>query len=225
MIALENLLRDLNGPDTGQQRDLLSRIAVEGRAITNILQNLRNKDSVGKAEFDRWYQPFVVQMKGDSLMHFFYKLRTSTLKEGDDRVDGLRLSPTQRGGFSINIEGVEQSYCDDQGAMRVVFYPAPPNAVSCFVADDTGGAGWEIKQPDGSITKAYATLHPGVAEVTSILVDPPKAHLGADLTDARPATLCTAYINYLRGLIQNARLRFLGGNAQVSANADYKDPL
>ena len=183
--ALNRLLNDLHGPDTGQQRDLVSRIAVEGRAITNILQNLRNENAVGKAAFDRWYEPFVAEMKADPLMRFFYELRTRTLKEGDDGVEGICVSP--RGGFRLSGRGIEQFASDAQGNIRTIaLHPTPPNAVGAFVANDSGGAGWEIRQPDGSTTIEYAALRPEAVEVSAILRHPPKTHRGSDLPDAKP---------------------------------------
>jgi hypothetical protein len=219
MEALDRLLCDLHGPDTGQQRDILSRIAVEGRAISNILQNLRDKNAIGKVEFDFWYDPFVAEMKADPLMRFFYELRTSTLKQGDDRAGGIQVSPQPGCGFSLSTQGIENYFLDAQGSNIVIFYPAPPNAIRAFVANNTGGAGWEIKQPDGSTKIIYAPLHPEAARVSVILRDPPKTHLGVDLPDASPTTLCTAYLNYLHNLVQEARIRFLGRDAQIPAAA------
>ena len=80
--SLNRLSCDLHGPDTGQQRALARRIAVEIRAITNILQNLRSEDAVGKAAFDRWYEPFVAEMKADPLLRFSLRVANPLAQRG-----------------------------------------------------------------------------------------------------------------------------------------------
>jgi hypothetical protein len=220
MDAIHRLLHDIQGPDTGQQRHLVSRIAVEGRAVTNILQNLRGKMAVGKAEFDRWYAPFVAEMKIDPLMRFFYELRTSTLKQGDDRAEGICVSPRPGGRVKVTTQGIEQSVSGADGCTKVMFCPAPPNAVCAFIGDSTGGAGWEVRKPDGSITRVYAPLHPDVVEVSAILREPPKTHLGVDLPDAKPTTLCSEYVRYLTNLVGDARRRFLEGDSRGPVTAE-----
>lgn len=56
----------------------LRNLVVFGRAVTNVLQNLRSIEP----EFDEWYEKYVKEMKEDPLMRYFYKLRSQILKEG-----------------------------------------------------------------------------------------------------------------------------------------------
>src|SRR5436309_15318022 len=56
----------------------LHNVVVFGRAVTNVLQNLRSTEP----GFDEWYVPFVRQMESDPLMRFLYKLRSAILKRG-----------------------------------------------------------------------------------------------------------------------------------------------
>lgn len=51
---------------------------VFGRAVTNVIQTLRNSVE----GFDEWYIPHGEAMSRDPLMRFFYKLRSQILKEG-----------------------------------------------------------------------------------------------------------------------------------------------
>ncbi len=56
------------------------RLLVEfGRAVTNVLQNIRTYD---RDRFDRWYEPIQKQMASDPLLKHFYKIRSEILKEG-----------------------------------------------------------------------------------------------------------------------------------------------
>jgi hypothetical protein len=58
----------------------LRNLIVFGRAVTNILQNLRSV--VGAKTFDEWYMPLQEEMRDDELLKYFYELRTEILKEG-----------------------------------------------------------------------------------------------------------------------------------------------
>src|SRR5690242_9000890 len=64
----------------GPERRLggLRNLVVFGRAVTNVLQNLRSTEP----RFDEWYAKYVVEMKEDPLLRYFYVLRSEILKEG-----------------------------------------------------------------------------------------------------------------------------------------------
>jgi hypothetical protein len=55
----------------------LMAVAVFGRALTNVVQNLRTFD---EAAFNEWYAPWEKEMRGDPLSRYFYGLRTDVLK-------------------------------------------------------------------------------------------------------------------------------------------------
>ncbi|MBK7855461.1 MAG: hypothetical protein IPJ79_11660 [Bacteroidetes bacterium] len=116
---LEIMLNNMsNSP--GQMRATISRIAVEGRSLTNILQNLR-----GKVEnFDEWYQPKVEEMRNDTLLRFFYQLRTETLKKGDDNISGLIFSPQSSAEIAINNTGITITKELQNGERQSVFIPS-----------------------------------------------------------------------------------------------------
>src|ERR1041385_4199177 len=96
---LESLIKNF---DTipGNQRATISRVAVEGRSITNILQNLRSVVS----HFDDWYTSKVVEMANDPLLKFFYQLRTETLKRGNDGIQGIRYKPHPNASIELNFD-------------------------------------------------------------------------------------------------------------------------
>jgi hypothetical protein len=60
----------------------LRNLVVFGRAVTNVLQNLRNTEP----DFDGWYEKYRIEMQSDPLMNYFYKLRSEILKEGQLKV-------------------------------------------------------------------------------------------------------------------------------------------
>jgi cyclopropane fatty-acyl-phospholipid synthase-like methyltransferase len=57
----------------------LRNLVVFGRAVTFVLQNLRNTEP----EFDEWYSEFAQEMKSDPLLTYFKELRNILEKEGD----------------------------------------------------------------------------------------------------------------------------------------------
>ena len=72
--GLEDLIKGL------PERKLvgLRNLIVFGRAVTNVLQNLRSTEN----DFDVWYVKYQEEMGSDLLMRFFYDLRSKILKEG-----------------------------------------------------------------------------------------------------------------------------------------------
>jgi hypothetical protein len=84
--GLARLSDSLINPPAGQLRDTVNRVAVEGRAITNIIQNLRSK-AVG---FDDWYQVKVQEMANDKLLRFFINCVPRRLNKG--KMEFLQLA-------------------------------------------------------------------------------------------------------------------------------------
>src|SRR6476661_8672364 len=83
-------------------RATLSRIVVEGRSLTNILQNLKNRVS----DFEKWYVPKQAEMRSDELLRYFYELRSETLKEGEDRVKASQVKPQPNATLRMDEKGV-----------------------------------------------------------------------------------------------------------------------
>lgn len=202
--GLKRLTETLSDPPPGQKRDIISRVAVEGRSITNILQNLRSVIY----DFDEWYQPFVVEMANDPLLKFFYQLRTSTLKKGVDNVQGVHVSAKPGASISINPKGFEVKYLDANGVEQKIFHPQPADTISKFMGDQEGGSGFIVKTPDGKEEKQYIYIPSDAADIDVFFEDPPSLHLGNTLSDQSPKHLCQLYIEYLLGLVTKADEKF-----------------
>ena len=113
----------------------LKNLFVFGRAVTNVLQNLRSVVE----DFDEWYFPYQEKMKNDKIMKAIYQMRSEILKEGKLKVGNL----THIKHFSSDMMNK---------------FPKPPNAKAFFMGDRLGGNGWEIELPDGTIEKYYIDL-------------------------------------------------------------------
>lgn len=179
--------------DTGDPKGRLPglrNLIVFGRAVTNVLQNLRTP--LGSA-FDEWYGPIQDEMAGDELLKYFYRLRTEILKEGSIPL----------GGSSMHI-----GYLDGQELQSLMRNP-PPGARGFFMGDSLGGSGWEVELSDGLTEKYYVAL-PGDLMVKTNLhfADPPTVHEGQPLTDTSIEALATHYVEYLRRLVREATEKF-----------------
>jgi hypothetical protein len=180
-------LASMESGDPAQRMAGLRNVAVFGRAVTNVLQNLRSTEP----GFDEWYSPFVDEMKNDPLLRTFYQLRTQILKIGST-------------GTSVSV-GISSLSLPRDAAK---FGSPPPGATSFFVGDQLGGTGWEVPQPDGSIEKYYIDFPPEVGAVTVHLAAAPTTHLGQAIAATDVLTLGRSYVGYLSSLVGKARARF-----------------
>ncbi len=187
LITAEYGLEDLiNGPPEKKLVGLRN-LVVFGRAVTNVLQNLRSTES----DFDEWYTKYQEEMESDPLMRFFYDLRSKILKEGLIKVS------TQTYIRKLNIP-------EDLGR----FGPPPPNTIGFFIGDGIGGCGWEVHLPDGSKEKYYVELPPDIGSISLHFPEPPKSHLGQEIKDSNIETLSRMYINYLCQMVESAKKIF-----------------
>jgi len=137
MGTLENLQKDLHDPPAGRLRDVVNEIAVQGRSVTHILQNL---DSLAP-DFEAWYAPIQGQMKKDDLLQFFKDLRNDSLKKGEDGVKGAVVGTgVKPWGVEFTSEGAICTITNSDGTKERSFHRKPDNAVSGFIGDgETGG--------------------------------------------------------------------------------------
>lgn len=182
--------RDLvQGPPERKTAGLWNLI-VFGRAITNVLQNLRSVEP----GFDGWYNKYVEEMKSDPLMRFFYMSRSEVLKEG-------------------KLEHYTRTHIKEfhypQDLQR--FGPPPPNAKGFFMGDRNGGSGWEVQLPDGSVEKLYVDLPVDIAEVSLGFPNSPESHLGRKIEDPSIENLGGLYFSYLERLVASAEKEFRTG--------------
>jgi len=184
-------LRLMETDDPEQRMAGLRNVAVFGRAVTNVLQNLRATEP----GFDEWYSPFVSEMRADPLLRRFYKLRSQILKAGGT-------------GTAVSVGISNLSLPGDVSR----FGPPPPGATAFFIGDQVGGTGWEVPQPDGSVEKYYVGLPSDIGAVSVHLVDPPATHLGQPVpSGADVRSLSASYVGYLQKLVGQACARFGGG--------------
>jgi hypothetical protein len=174
----------------------MRNLVVFGRAVTNVLQNLRTP--VGPA-FDEWYGPIQEEMENDELLKYFYRLRSDILKQGTASTRGATMEITSL----------------SSSELRVAMGPPPPGALSIFMGDDLGGTGWEVQMPDGTVERYYVELpdHLGV-KTTLLLPGGPKTHGGAPLADTSAEALAQHYVRYLQRLVREATERF-GGQSMI----------
>jgi hypothetical protein len=185
-------LADLTGVDPRRRMSGLRNVAVFGRAVTNVLQNLRSV--VGAQVFNEWYAPLQEKMREDELLRYFYKLRSEVLKEG-----------TLETNTSTYIASL------NSGDLRPITQNPPPGAKGFFVIDALGGSGWEVELPDGSVVKYYIALPDHVQnQITThfYFKDAPRMHGGQTLQDTSVEELARLYIEYLRKLVTNAKSEF-----------------
>jgi hypothetical protein len=165
----------------------LRNVAVFGRAVTLVLQNLRSTEK----KFDEWYGGYQKQMEKDELMRYFVTLRNNIEKRG-------KIST------SVTIHNLTLRMPGD--LLRLA--PPPPGATGFFIGDQLGGSGWEVKRPDGSVEKYYVALPSEIASVTLHFPDPPVTHLGQRILDTSIENLCKLYLEYLRRVLDAAKTKF-----------------
>ncbi len=163
----------------------LRNLIVFGRAVTNVLQQLRSVAT----EFDAWYQPWVERMRADPIMTYFYKLRSEILKEG-------RL----RTGVSAHL-----TIMNPQALFAAV--PKPPGAKAFFIGDRSGGSGWEVELPNGETQKFYVQIPQGIPGV-EITVNLHLAAAPEELREVPVPDLAQHYFVQLKELYGEARQRF-----------------
>lgn len=185
-IGLDTLRNECGSRKLAGLRNLI----VFGRAVTNVLQNLRTTEP----SFDDWYRPYQDEMASDPVMRYFYTLRSQVLKEGK--------LPT---GVSVYIHHL--TFPQDSNR----FGPPPPGAKRFFIGDQTGGSGWEVELPDGTTTKFYADMPGDIGQIEVHFPEAPTTHLGNKVPDKKIETLGSLYYEYLERLVAAAHEKFLGG--------------
>jgi hypothetical protein len=135
-------------------------------------------------DFDAWFAPYREALDADADVRRFAAFRERVLKAeaSASRFDGWfggkgRFLPTRK---------------KDLG-------PRPPNAGRFFLSDARGGAGWEIRLPDGTMQKYYVEL----PELLSVTLFEGERVGPRSLVD-----LCEEYVDALRRLVHDAQQQF-----------------
>lgn len=158
---------------------------VWGCSVTFILQNLRSFERVA---FDRWYAPWLLQMKQRTEFKYLDNLRTQLQKEGIEPAIGTGLH-------------IEHLAMDD---LKPVTKDPPPFAESFFVGDRLGGSGWNIVYPDGSTDQFYVALPTSVRMTSEIVFAEPTSAGNAPPPMPIPV-LIAAWIDFLETMVRSAR--------------------
>jgi len=130
-------------------------------------------------------------MRFDPLLKYFYKLRSVILKKGI-----LKTS------VHVFIRRLELPYDLSR------FGPPPPFAKGFFIGDQLGGSGWEVELPDGSKMKYYVELPSDIGSVSLHFPRPPSQHLGKKIGGYSIEKLSALYIEYLRKMVREAKIKF-----------------
>lgn len=182
-------LDDILGEQAQRRLSGVRNLNVFGRAVTNVLQNLRSIES----NFDSWYQPYVDEMRADPLLRYFYRWRSEILKEG-----------ILRTGSSIHVHSF--NFPDD----LLRHGPPPARATSFFIGDQSGGSGWLVELPNGITEKFYVDMPEDLVTSSVHFRDAPDLHLGIPVPDKSIETLSFLYFSYLESMLHSALAEFCG---------------
>lgn len=164
----------------------LRNLFVFGRAVTNVLQNLRNKED----SFDEWYKPYQDEMKNNMLLKYIYNLRTEILKRGVMKTSKALLIHS----FSSND--------------MARFGNPPLGATSFFMGDQLGGTGWEVQLADGSIEKYYVELPSDIGIVSTQFDNLPESVQLPPEVDGTVESISSYYYNFLEDMVTDAKAFF-----------------
>jgi hypothetical protein len=176
-------LHDVGDAHADRRRAGMANVIVWGRAVTNVLQQLRSK----APGFEDWYRVCQEEMRADPLLRFFYVWRSQSLKEG---VDPPTSTSTLLRHFSS----------DD--------IPSPPKNARAFMLDGHGRPFWEVERGDGSIERVPADVPNLNVENFLDLDDVPPEHMGEPILDRSAMNVCRLYLEYLGALVAEAEALF-----------------
>jgi hypothetical protein len=186
-------LADAIGDDPRKRRAGLMNLFTYGRSVTLAIQTMKSADPA----FADWWEPYQAKMAPDPLMKYFNTARTEVLHEG-------QLATVQS--TVIGARGPV-----DLGALiQELSKQAPPNTIGTFFGEGrTGGNGWKVRMPDGSVEKVYFSLPASVDIQSSLrLPDPPAEHDGKPITDKSVAGIGRLYLDTLHWIVDEFETRF-----------------
>jgi len=181
-------LKDLLSQDPKYSELGLRNLAMHGRSVTFVLQNLKNLEP----EFNDWYNELQEEMQSSELCRFFVKLRNEIEKQG---VVQPRLHAAHTNSFSLNM-------------LERLPRPKNVNIVGFFIGDELGGSGWEIELSDGTQEKFYLDLPKSMGGVSTYFQETPKDHLGISLEGKTVQELGQIYYDYLSNVVNRAFDKF-----------------
>jgi len=174
-------LADYMAEDPVRRRSGMHNAIVFGRAVTNILETLRNSVD---GDFDAWYKSRTSGLSRNAAYKRLYQMRSEILKQG---LDGTTSSTYVAALSTESLAGL----------------PRPKGATHFFIGDQNGGAGWMVPRPDGSEDVFYVELPPSAGFVSkrTMTVEGAELDVGSVLTD---------YLDEMKRLVNEAEQRFGG---------------
>jgi hypothetical protein len=177
----EHGLADAGDPNPRRRTSGLHNAIVFGRAVTNVIENLRHSVD----NFDAWYKPRSAALAADPESRKLYEMRSQILKQGTDLMEA---------GVAFENFGPEQ----------LAQIPRPPGAVAFFIGDEHGGSGWVVPGQDGGTNVYYVELPASVGLTVQRTID-----IGHETVDVVP--VLRRYLQAMRELIDEAEAKFVTG--------------
>lgn len=168
----------------GRGRSGLHSAVMAGRSVTFALQNLRNISP----DFQEWWELKSAEMKNDATLRFVAELRTKIEKQA---IAGA-ASYAQIDTITVGENPTNET--------------EPDGAIAFFVGDATGGSGWIVKGADGAEYRHYVSAKQDTFESGLSFPDFRKSGGTGNIEASK---VLTEYVNYLEGLLTEARRRFL----------------
>lgn len=188
LVTAKHGLMDLKNSSAERKLPGLRNLIVFGRAVTNVLQNLRSTEG---DHFENWYVPFQEEMQSDPVMRYFYKLRSIILKQG-----------------TLNVQtSMYLNSFDSQLDMRKFGVP-PKNAKSFFMGDEIGGSGWEVQISESETEKYYVDFPADIGKVSMFFPDFSSYNTSDDNLDNSVESYSDYYFNYLSKMVKDAKKTF-----------------
>ncbi|MEV7606132.1 hypothetical protein AB0N65_11895 [Paenarthrobacter sp. NPDC089322] len=174
-------LKDFKGADMERRLPGLSNAVVFGRAVTNVIENLRSRvDS-----FAEWYRPRSAALGKDATFKRLYQMRSEILKQGSS---------------GVSTKVIVESF--DSRDLAPLMASPPPGATRFFMFDQTGGSGWEVELPTGYTVRYYVALPDSVKASSSLTL-----RLGDEDIDAAP--VLERYLEAMERIVSDAKSKFL----------------
>lgn len=192
---------DKFGGTPGSQRNALGIAVDRLRSIWHIV-NLLDASSSAERE---WFGLKSQEMASDDLIRFFRMVRDKDLKEGDDRIGGVRVSPRAGAVWQSGPSGITGTLRLPDGTLKHVHYPSPHGTESKITGDSHGGACFVVRLEDGSLVRQYVAIPPEMLDVSLTYKSPPITHLGKPLEEERAKELVEIYYKYMAQTIEELR--------------------
>ena len=160
-------------------RSLFNSFLSASRAITYALQ----KGGARLRGFDEWYVEKQAEMKADDLLRFIHKARTEDFHEGKHRL----VFDT----YIAHLSGGEAG---------------PPPAPGAPLIIGADGPFWLMDE--GTPRERRIPVRRGSFATRIAIANPPRTHMGSNLEQTDPLSICRLALGYLQNLVHEAKTRF-----------------